>query len=47
MTLAQLGKVFSWNMATPHVLMAILMVMTPTKFRMNPALAMSMTLRLP
>lgn len=38
-TLAQLGKVFSWNMATPHVLMAMLMVMTPTKFRMNPALA--------
>ncbi|TNN49424.1 hypothetical protein EYF80_040379 [Liparis tanakae] len=38
-TLAQLGKVSSWNMGMPHVLMAMLMVMTPTKFRINPVLA--------
>lgn len=37
--LAQLGKLSSWNMATPHVLMPMLMVKTPTMFKMNPALA--------
>lgn len=46
-TLAQLGKESSWNMATPHVLMARLMVRTPIMFKINPALAMSMTLRFP
>lgn len=37
--LAQLGNLFSWNMAVPQVLMAKLVVRTPTRFSKNPALA--------
>jgi hypothetical protein len=38
-TLAQSGKVLRLNIAAPQVFSAMLMVMTPTMFRTNPAFA--------